>query len=96
MSAGFHPGATVRVRNDWPELHGPVHIRTPHYLRGQRGTVVRRLGEYRNPEDLAFARPAARIPLYHVEFDTDSIWPEAGPRETVLVELYETWLEAAP
>ena len=26
-------------------------------------------GDFGNPEDLAFARPAAKLPLYHVRFD---------------------------
>jgi len=69
------PGAQVRVRNDWPEARGPCHIRTPHYLRGHTGTVVRRLGAFRNPEPR-------------------SIWPDAGGDE-IVVELYESWLEAA-
>ena len=55
----FPAGAAVRVKDDWPETRGPVHIRTPHYVRGQKGTIVRHLGDFPNPEDLAFARPAA-------------------------------------
>jgi hypothetical protein len=92
-ASGFLPGAPVRVRDDWPELRGPVHIRTPHYLRGRAGTVVRRLGAFPNPEDLAFARPAATLPLYHVAFAADALWPDGGNRDTILVELYEPWLE---
>ena len=87
-------GAAVRVRDDWPELRGPCHIRTPHYLRGRPGRVVRHLGSFPNPEDLAFARPAARLALYHVAFEPRAIWPDASGDE-LLVELYETWLEAA-
>ena len=45
-----------------------MHIRTPHYVRGVTGEVVRRLGAFANPEDLAFGRPAERIALYHVRF----------------------------
>lgn len=86
------PGTAVRVRDDWPEARGPVHIRTPHYLRGQRGTVVRHLGDFPNPEDLAFARPAARLPLYHVEFSPADIWPD-GKGNGVLVEVFEPWLQ---
>ena len=85
-------GALVRVRDDWPEARGKVHIRTPHYLRGRTGVVVRHLGDYPNPEDLAFARPAPRLPLYHVAFDAHALWPDAAADE-VLVELYEPWLE---
>ena len=63
--AAFAPGAHVQVRNDWPETRGPAHIYTPHYVRGAHGTAVRALGSFKNPEDLAFARPAAPRALYH-------------------------------
>ena len=86
------PGVTVRVRDDWPEARGPCHIRTPHYLRGREGVVVRALGRFPNPEALAFARPAALLDLYHVAFRPTSLWPDATGDE-VLVELYEPWLE---
>jgi len=89
----FLPGARVRVADRWPELHGPAHVRTPHYLRGRSGTIVRVLGVFANPEQLAFRRPAEPHALYHVAFPP--IWPEepqAAPDE-LLVELYEHWLE---
>jgi nitrile hydratase len=89
------PGTRVRVRDDWPETRGPCHIRTPHYLRGETGTVLRHLGDFANPEDLAFARPAAMLPLYHVQFDLPSLWPEPRAGDAVLVELFGPWLEAA-
>ena len=82
------------MRDDWPEKRGPCHIRTPHYLRGQAGTVVRHLGGFRNPEDLAFRRPAELRQLYHVSFDPRRIWPDAAGGELV-VEVFEHWLEPA-
>ena len=88
-------GTRVRVRDDWPETRGPCHIRTPHYLRGRTGRVVRHLGDFPNPEDLAFARPAARRPLYHVRFDQRALWPEAISGDEVVVEIFGSWLEAA-
>jgi nitrile hydratase subunit beta len=91
--AGFAPGSRVRVRDDWPETRGPCHIRTPHYLRGVSGTVVRRLGAFPNPEDLAFARPAEKRALYHVAFDQSPVWGEGGTGDTLLVEIFEHWLE---
>ncbi len=94
--AAYPAGTAVRVKDDWPETHGPVHIRTPHYLRGKPGRVVRRLGAFPNPEDLAFGRPAARVPLYHVAFDATAIWPEPRHRDTLLVEVFEHWLEPGP
>jgi nitrile hydratase len=89
----FANGDTVRVRDDWPETRGPVHIRTPYYVRGMQGTVVRHLGDFPNPEDLAFGRPADRRPLYHVRFQKGAIWPERKPDDELLVEIFEHWLE---
>jgi len=91
--AAFAPGARVRVKDDWPETRGPVHIRTPHYLRGQQGRVLRHLGDFPNPEDLAFARPAPPRTLYHVAFDQPALWQEGRPGDELLVELFAHWLE---
>jgi nitrile hydratase len=90
----FASGTRVRVKNDWPETSGPCHVRTPHYLRGATGTVVRYLGNFPNPEDLAFARPAPVLPLYHVRFDPLSIWHEGRSSDEIVVELFGPWLEA--
>lgn len=92
----FAPGTPVRVRADWPETRGPCHIRTPHYLRGRAGVVERALGAFPNPEDLAFARPAPRRALYHVRFEQPPIWGEGRAGDTLLVELYEHWLDPLP
>ena len=89
----FAPGDTVVVKDDWPETRGPAHIRTPHYLRGHKGKVVRYLGDHPNPEDLAFAGPAAKKPLYHVTFTMAELWPEGRTDDELVVELYEHWLE---
>ena len=86
------PGTAIRVKDLWPEVPGPAHVRTPHYLRGRSGVVVRHLGDFPNPEDLAFARPAARLPLYHVAFDPADIWPGAAEGQ-LLVEVFEPWLQ---
>lgn len=93
---GFAPGAAVTVRDDWPELRGPCHIRTPHYLRGRQGTVLRHLGDFLDPEQLAFDRPALRRALYHVAFALPSLWPEGGRDDEVVAELFEHWMEPAP
>jgi len=90
------PGTAVRVRDDWPETRGPCHIRTPHYLRGESGSVLRHLGDFPNPEEAAFARPAALCPLYHVRFDQPALWGEGSPGDAVVVELFGHWLEATP
>jgi len=89
----FAPGEIVRVKNEWPEAAGPAHIRTPYYIRGVTGQVVRHLGDFPNPEDVAFARPADRRPLYHVRFQKDAVWPEAKPDDELLIEIFGHWLE---
>jgi nitrile hydratase subunit beta len=88
-------GQRVRVKNDWPETRGPCHIRTPHYVRGEEGVVVRHLGHFPNPEDLAFARPAALRPLYHVAFAQPALWHEGHAGDVVQVEIFGHWLEPA-
>ena len=88
------PGTPVRIRDDWPEARGPCHIRTPHYVRGHRGTVIRHLGSFPNPEDLAFHRPAPTLDLYHVAFHPRDLWPDAEGDE-ILVEVFAPWLEPA-
>lgn len=90
----FAADQRVRVKDDWPEARGPAHIRTPHYVRGQVGRVVRSLGEFPNPEDIAFARPAPLRALYHVSFPLNRLWPDSRDGELV-VEIYEHWLDAA-
>ena len=87
------PGEVVRVRDDWPELRGPCHVRTPHYLRGRVGRVSRNLGAFPDPADLAFGRPAPRRRLYHVAFDQPPAFGEGRPGDTLLVEVFEHWLE---
>lgn len=89
------PGTRVRVRDDWPETRGPAHVRTPHYLRGETGIVLRHLGDFPSPEDLAFARPAPVLPLYHVAFELPGIWPEPRRGDEVVAEIFAHWLEPA-
>ena len=73
----FRPGARVRVGTGDP----PGHIRTPMYLRGKEGEVIRTCGAYRNPERLAFGGDGLpRLPLYVVSFRQSDVWPNyAGP-----------------
>ena len=85
-------GTPVLVRDFWPERDGPVHCRTPHYVRGRRGQVVRHLGDFPDPGEIAFARPAPLRRLYHVAFPLGELWPEASGRDELVVEIYEHWL----
>lgn len=93
--ARFAPGARVRVKPARPERVAPMHLRTPHYVRGREGVVTRALGRFPNPEDLAFGRPGTPRILYHVEFEQPPVWGEGEPGDTVLIEIFEHWLEEA-
>jgi nitrile hydratase len=90
----FEPGQRVRTRVAYPR----THCRTPSYLRGQAGVIERQLGEFRNPEELAYGKPGLpKRPLYVVRFAQTSLWPTyAGPAtDTLTAEIYEHWLEPA-
>lgn len=93
MSAPVYPlGAKVRIRRAWP----PGHVRAPWYLRGCSGAVCHHIGEFGNPEELAYGRyDGAKLMLYRVRFRQRDIWPDyAGPaQDTLEVEVYENWLQ---
>ena len=94
MSAAFAAGDRVRVRRADP----PGHLRTPCYARGLSGVVERYLGDFANPEELAYGRSGLpKQPLYRVRFRQADVWPDyAGPpADTVDIEIYQHWLEPA-
>jgi nitrile hydratase len=95
VAARHAVGARVAVKPGNP----PGHVRTPFYIRGQCGVIERVCGAFRNPEELAYGRSGEpKQVLYRVRFDLATVWPDyAGPKaDTIDIELYEHWLEAAP
>lgn len=95
MSSGFRPGDAVVVRRGF----GPGHIRTPHFIRGHRGVVERVAGRFPNPEELAYGRSGKPpVTLYRVRFPQAEVWKtyRGSAADTIDVDLYEHWLEAAP
>lgn len=94
MAAKFQPGDTVRVRVGAP----PGHFRTPAYIQGRAGVIEATHGAFRNPESLAHGGDG--LPeqfLYLVRFDQRHVWPQypGAPRDKILIDLYEHWLEPA-
>ncbi len=91
--ARFAIGDRVRVSDAQP----PGHIRTPQFVRGQTGTVIRHFGKYPNPERLAYGMNGSpALDLYQVVFSMDDIWQGDGRYEsadTVTADIYEHWLE---
>jgi nitrile hydratase beta subunit-like protein len=89
----FEAGDLVRVRME----DRPGHIRTPWYIRGKTGRVERVYGEFLNPESLAFGGDGLpKRPLYLVAFNQTDVWGTAqGPKDKLLVDIYEHWLDPA-
>ncbi len=92
-AARFAPGSAVRVRAG----DGPGHMRTPWYLRGRLGRVERICGGFPNPEELAYGRAGAPLPLYRVRFTMAELWGAEAERasDTLDAEIFEHWLEPA-
>jgi nitrile hydratase len=87
----FEPGQRVRVL----DLAVRGHMRTPGYVKGRIGRVARVHGAFRNPETLAYGGDGLpERPLYLVAFEQRELWG-AGSRDTLYLDLYEHWLEAA-
>ncbi len=76
----------------------PGHIRTPRYIMGLTGQVCHIVGEFPNPEELAYGRKGLpKKMLYRVRFQQASIWLDyaGGPKDTLEIELYDHWLMPA-
>ncbi len=94
MSLKLKNGDKVLVRTGNPT----GHCRTPAYLRGKTGIIHRKLGKFKNPEQLAYGKSGKpKLILYQVRFEQTAVWPKYGgaPRDTLLVDIFEHWLEAA-
>jgi nitrile hydratase subunit beta len=94
MASKFKPGDKVRVRVGTL----PGHFRTPAYIQGRTGVIEAMHGAFRNPESLAHGGDG--LPeqfLYLVRFDQTHVWPHypSAPRDKLLIDLYEHWLEPA-
>ena len=90
----FKPGDRVRV--DDRDVSG--HCRAPWYLRGQTGVVAEILGDFRDPERLAYHRPGVpRQILYKVRFKQTELWAAyTGPtRDRLEADISENWLMPA-
>ncbi len=88
----FEPGERVRVR----PANKPGHVRTPAYLKGKSGWVESVLGEFRNPEDLAYGLSGTpQRPLYKVGFWQADLWEgyEGPAGDHLYADIFEQWLE---
>lgn len=90
--ARFAIGDAVVVRN--VQTHG--HTRCPRYVRGKRGVVVRVDRAFSLPDIEAHSDDLRKEPTYGVRFAAAELWGTAGGvRETMTVDLWESYLDAA-
>ena len=91
MNPALARGARVRIKSIFP----PGHVRTPFFLRGREGVVLERLGEFHDPETLAYGRRTGLRTLYRVRFQQTSLWDDyTGPAgDTLVADIYDHWLE---
>ncbi|WKW52453.1 SH3-like domain-containing protein [Rhodomicrobium lacus] len=90
----FGIGDTVHVRR----VISPAYTRTPRYVMGAKGTISRPLGEFFNPDDIAYGRFTPKKMLYRVQFRQVDLWPDykGPPNDTLEIELFEHWLTLNP
>ena len=89
----FRAGDAVTVRSSEVDHHH----RTPWFVKGKSGKVLRVHGAFLNPESRAHGGDGLpRRRLFQVEFQQRDLW---GPRyrgsadDVLLVDLFEHWLE---
>ena len=88
----FKVGERVRARN----LHPVGHTRLPRYVRGHVGLVESHRGSHVFPDTHAHGGGEDPRPLYTVRFTARELWgPDAAPRDSVSLDLWEPYLERA-
>jgi nitrile hydratase len=88
----FRTAQEVRTLNHQP----PGHTRLPAYARSRRGTIAQVHSAMVYPDDHAHDRGENPQYLYTVRFDGRELWGDsAEPRTTVLLDLFEPYLEPA-
>jgi nitrile hydratase len=89
----FRVGQAVVARN----LHPIGHTRVPRYVRGRRGAVAIDHGVFIFPDTHAAGEGTKPQHVYSVQFTARELWgPDAPARDSVYVDLWDDYLEAAP
>jgi nitrile hydratase len=87
----FAAGQCVRVKR----MHPPGHTRCPRYARGAVGEVQAVQGLDRLPDRAVYDERVDLEPVYSIAFSSVELWgPGGGEPWTVLLDLWESYLEA--
>ena len=93
VPAKFQVGQAVVARN----LHPTGHTRVPRYVRGRRGEVAIDHGVFIFPDTHATGEGKKPQHVYAVRFAAQELWgPSAPAHDSVYVDLWDDYLEAAP
>lgn len=91
----FSVGDRVFVQSRFPA----GHVRTPLYLRGKLGMIIRFHGVFLDAEKLSLGQSGLpAVSLYQVAFNYREVWPktpENSESTRILADLQENWLELA-
>jgi nitrile hydratase len=87
--ARFGPGDPVLVIAQ----PTPGHTRCPAYVRGHRGVVRRVYPLAYYPELRAHSTVKRREHGYAIEFQANELWVGGDPQQSVLVDLFESYLD---
>ncbi len=88
----FEPGDRVRAK----DIHPSGHTRLPRYVRGRTGEVRLVQPAMVLPETNAHFLGENPQHVYAVVFDSAELWGDGAEPFTVTIDLYESYLEAAP
>ncbi len=88
----FAVGETVMATNTY--YRG--HCRMPKYVRGKKGVVVHIAPPFPFAGSAGHGLEAKLEPTYHVRFVAKDLWSDAEENSTVVVDLWESYLEKAP
>ena len=88
----FQVGQAVVAKN----IHPTGHTRLPRYARGRRGVVAIDHGVFIFPDTHAAGEGTRPQHVYSVRFAAQELWgPRASARDSVYVDLWDDYLEAA-
>ena len=89
--ARFAVGDAVIARN----MHPTGHTRLPRYARGKSGVIHANRGVFSFADSKARGDGPAPQHLYTVAFTAEALWGEGGSRNTVLLDLWDNYLDPA-
>ena len=92
VAPAFKTGQRVRTRN----INPPTHTRLPRYARGKFGVIERDHGVFVFPDTNAEGLGEKPQHVYSVRFTARELWgDQARPKDTVVVALWDDYLESA-